>query len=133
MRVAIIQNSAIIAERLKKVLFISQAISCIDIITESHSLKRHLLENSPETIIIESGLDGKKSLQLVKQIKKINSRIIIIVLADSGDVQYRSYCTAAGANFILDIYDEFHQLPLLINTLMRQKHNVKQPLHRTQQ
>jgi DNA-binding NarL/FixJ family response regulator len=132
MHAAIIQHSSIIVKRLKKVLSMSPAISGIDIITESRFLKTHLLENKPEIIIIESGLDGKKSLQLVKQIKKINSRIIIIVLAASSDVQYKSYCLASGANFILDIHDEFDQLPLLINTLMRSEHHVKQPFCRTQ-
>jgi DNA-binding NarL/FixJ family response regulator len=115
--VAILQNSSMIAERLVKVLSNAPGISSIDVINQDSLLNTNCMKNKPKVIVIESGLHGQEILQLVKKIKTENDQQIIIVLAESDDKEYRSYCKSLGANFILDKYNEFGQLPQIMRHL----------------
>jgi DNA-binding NarL/FixJ family response regulator len=67
------------------------------------------------TVILDINLPQNKSYELLKQIKKINRHILVIVLSIHTDNHTKEQCMALGADYFFDKYNEFGKITSILN------------------
>jgi DNA-binding NarL/FixJ family response regulator len=68
-----------------------------------------------QTVILDINLPQNKSYELLKQIKKINRHILVIVLSIHTDNHTKEQCMALGADYFFDKYNEFGKITSILN------------------
>jgi len=109
-KVLIVDDSAIIRERLKAMLSeitelenISQARDSLEAISSFQKL-------NPEVVILDIRMPGGSGIDVLQEIKKSNQPPVVIVLTNYPYPQYRRKCIDAGADFFFDKSTEFDKV-----------------------
>lgn len=117
MKVLIVDDSALVRERLEdmlsevqKVETISQAKDPIEAIESLHELK-------PDIVILDIEMPGGSGIGLLQEMKKGNKPPLVIVLTNQSYSQYRRRCLDAGADFFFDKSTEFDKVADVLNQL----------------
>ena len=110
MKVLIVDDSAIVRERLKTMLSeivepenISQAKDPFEAIRSFHKL-------NPEVVILDIRMPGGSGIDVLQEIKKETTPPLVIVLTNYPYPQYRKKCMDAGADFFFDKSSEFDKV-----------------------
>ena len=110
MKVLIVDDSAIMGERLKAVLSeitepenISQAKDSLEAIRTFEKL-------NPEVVILDIQMPGGSGIDVLQEIKKGAPSPLVIVLTNYPYPQYRRKCIEAGADFFFDKSTEFDKV-----------------------
>ena len=110
MKVLIVDDSAILRERLEgmlsempKVETISQAKGSLEALESLHKVK-------PDIVILDIQMPGGSGIGLLQEMKKGNRPPQIIVLTNQSYPQYRRKCLDAGADFFFDKSTEFDKV-----------------------
>jgi len=124
MKVLIVDDSAIVRERLKNMLSeivelqnISQARDSLEAISSFHKL-------NPEVVILDIRMPGGSGIDVLQEIKKETTPPLVIVLTNYPYPQYRKKCIDAGADFFFDKSTEFDQV---IDVLKQLSQNQSSP------
>lgn len=110
MKVLIVDDSAIVRERLKAMLCeitelenISQARDSLEAISSFQKL-------NPEVVILDIRMPGGSGIDVLKEMKKATKPPLVIVLTNYPYPQYRRKCIDAGADFFFDKSTEFDKV-----------------------
>ena len=116
-------NSQLIAERL--IELISETNKGITFhYANSYEAGIPLLkEQQPAVVLLELNFAGNNIIDLIKKIKALDDKTIVIVLFSVQDEQKLAQCKANGADYILDMYNEFEKFPKIINRIVNSKDN----------
>jgi DNA-binding NarL/FixJ family response regulator len=125
MQVLIIDSSILIIERLQELL---AEVEDIDMVFGTSSYKDGLqffTAQQPTAVIVNSVGTNNEVMELLNAIKETNiTTQIIMLLNNEGKFMQEIYKTA-GAHFFLDKYNEFLQIPNIINAIKTNNNNVK--------
>ncbi len=117
MKVLIVDDSAIIRERLKAMLSeitelenISQAEGSLEAISCFHKLNH-------EVVILDIRMPDGSGIDVLQTIKKQPSPPLVIVLTNYPYPQYRRKCIDAGADFFFDKSAEFDKVTEVLKQL----------------
>lgn len=115
LKALIIENYIEIFKQLKDL--VSEVIDIDNILWASNTEEAVELINRemPEVIILDTGLLNNKSYEILKTIKKNDSKSLVIVLSNTTDIQLEADCLLYGADYFLDKYNEFDKIPVLIS------------------
>ncbi len=117
MDVLIADSSTIINSRLK--MLISDASSQA-VIYQAKSYDEAIAlfaEKKTAVVVLDSGLPGNRSVNLLEEIKRVNEKTVVIVLSLQCDTYTRQKFTAA--NFFFDKYNEHEKITAIINNLSK--------------
>ena len=121
MKVFIVDDSAIIVERLQSLLaeiegleFVGQAQSASDAITSIMKLK-------PKVVILDIRLAGGNGMSVLEKIKKKQPSPIVIMITNYPYPQYRSKCKELGADYFFDKVTEIEKVVDLFEQLAMDK------------
>jgi DNA-binding NarL/FixJ family response regulator len=110
MKVLIVDDSAIMRERLKTMISeimelenISQAEDVPEAISSFQKL-------NPEVVILDIRMPGGSGIDVLQQVKKATKPPLVIVLTNYPYPQYRRKCIEAGADFFFDKSTEFDKV-----------------------
>lgn len=119
MKVLIVDDSAIVRERLKAMLSeiteledISQARDSLEAISSFQKL-------NPEVVILDIRMPGGSGIDVLKKIKKSIQPPVVIVLTNYPYPQYRRKCLDAGADFFFDKSTEFDKVTEVLNQMSK--------------
>jgi DNA-binding response OmpR family regulator len=114
MKILIVDSSAWIPDRIAGLLAetlenksIYKAFSLQEARTLFHQAK-------PTVVILDKNLPDNGSLTLLKEIKSGGKHSIVIVLSFRISVNAEQQCKLAGADYFLDKYTDFEELPDII-------------------
>jgi DNA-binding NarL/FixJ family response regulator len=117
MEILIVDGSAQVTERLTSLLTepdkgrtIYTALS----FTEAIALFE---EKLPALVLLDRYLPENKSIELLKIIKTINNDTKVIILYFFADIETESHYKLHGADFFLDKYNDYEQIPEIINKI----------------
>ena len=110
MKVLIVDDSAIVRERLKAML--SEIMELRDISQAKDSLEgiSCFQKLHPGVIILDIRMPGGSGIDVLQKIKKSAQPPLVIVLTNYPYPQYRSKCMDAGADFFFDKSTEFDKV-----------------------
>lgn len=114
--VLIIDDSAIIIERLLAMLEDLDNIQTI-LHGDSYSAAVQLLaENHPDIVILDINLPDRSGIDLLRLIKKDYPEAVVIMVSNQAGDYYRSLCKTLGATYFIDKSSEFEQIPGIISS-----------------
>ncbi len=120
MRVLIVDDSAIVRERLEAMLSEIKEIENINQARDSLEAMACFQKLNPEVVILDIRMPGGSGIDVLQKIKKSSHPPVVIVLTTYSYAQYRAKCIDAGADFFFDKSTEFEKVR---EVLKRLSHN----------
>jgi CheY-like chemotaxis protein len=115
--ILIVDDSPIIADRLLAMIRELHHIGSIER-ARDYSMALELLKNgSFDIVLLDISLPGKSGIELLRHIKASHPHSIIMMLTNQSDGYYRDICKRLGADYFMDKFNEFEDVPLLISSL----------------
>jgi len=118
-RVFIVDDSAIIRERLEMLLSELKGIEIIGQAKGSTEAEEAIPKLKPDVVILDIRMHGGNGIEVLKNIKKEKNSPLVIMLTNYPYPQYRKKCKDAGANFFFDKSTEFDKITEVLKKLTR--------------
>ena len=118
-RVFIVDDSAIIRERLEMILSELKGIEIIGQAKCSTEAEEAIPKLKPDVVILDIRMPGGSGIEVLKEIKKGRNPPVVIMLTNYPYPQYRKKCKDAGANFFFDKSTEFEGVIEVLKKLNR--------------
>ena len=116
-RVFIVDDSAILRERLITMLSELKGIQVIGQAKSSTEAEEAIPELKPDVVILDIRMHGGNGIEVLKNIKKDKNPPLVIMLTNYPYPQYRKKCGDAGANFFFDKSTEFEKITKVLKRL----------------
>lgn len=116
-RVLIVDDSALIRERLKTML---SEIAGVEIVGEAEDKMEAIASNErlhPDVVILDIRLPRGDGIEVLQHIKRDTPSVIVIMLTNYPYPQYRQKCMEAGADFFFDKSTEFDKVIAVLQRL----------------
>jgi DNA-binding NarL/FixJ family response regulator len=118
-KVLLIDDSELIGS---KVLDLLSTIAAVELLGQAKSVKEGLQaceEKRPDIVFLDINLPDGSGIALLKELKKRQPHIRVIMLTNSADSFYRHKCAELKAEHFLDKTKDFDRIPqLVIDCLM---------------
>ena len=117
MKVLIVDDSNIIRDRIAKTL---SGIDRVEIAGEaSNSIEAIHMVNKlrPDVVTLDIRIPGESGIEVLKKIKKTHSSIIVLVLTNFPQEQYRNKCYKLGGDYFFSKSDEFEKVEEIVSIL----------------
>ncbi len=126
MTVTIIDNSIEIIQRISEQLMGNQVIKNIFHALSYDEAIDLLHQHEHDIFLMDLDIRSNKAVKLLKEIKKKQKQTIVIVLVNQSEKHIADAFKLYGADYVIDKYHEFDQIPELMNTLAQNKTNPGQ-------
>jgi len=116
-KVLIVDDSNIIRDRIAKML---SGIARVEIAGEaSNSIEAIHMVNKlrPDVVTLDIRIPGESGIEVLKKIKKTHSSIIVLVLTNFPQEQYRNKCYQLGGDYFFSKSDEFEKVEEIVSIL----------------
>ena len=117
MKVLIVDDSAIVRERLKAMLSEITELEDISQAEDVPEAIRTFEKLHPEVVILDIRMPGGSGIEVLQKMKKGNQSPLVIVLTNYPYPQYRRKCIDAGADFFFDKSTEFDKVTEVLKQL----------------
>lgn len=107
----IVDNSTLIVRRLGELVSESAEIEGVDMSISYTDASKKIQGNPPGIVLLDLALPANNSIKLLKEIKRDNPKIFVIVVSDTPDERMKNQCERAGADYFFDKYNEFEKIP----------------------
>jgi two-component system, CitB family, response regulator MalR len=122
MIVLVIDSSVHIIERLQYILSETDNIKATYGAVSYKDASRFFKNNKIDVVLLDGGLPGSMSVDLLNEIKARDEAITVIVLANTTDNYVKTKYKLNGADYFFDKYHEFENIPGIIDTLTKKNH-----------
>ena len=118
MRVYLVDDSILIRQRLARMLSNVRGVQVVGEALEAHEATTAILQLKPDVVILDIQLLGSTGMEVLQSIKRTNPSAVVIVATNFPG--YRTKYLNAGADFFFDKSTEFHRIPLVVASLIKQ-------------
>lgn len=119
MQILLVDDSTIVRERLKAMLFEVPKVETISQAKDQVEATELLQKLNPEVVVMDIQMPGGNGIDLLHQIKKGQRPPLVIVLTNLSYPQYRKKCMDAGADFFFDKSTEFDKIAQVLKQLSK--------------
>ncbi|CAN5432490.1 N/A [soil metagenome] len=119
--VLIVEDSGVVTRRIRSMLkeipevtVVGEAVNG----TEALAITRVM---NPEVVLLDIHLPGINGIEILKELKLVNSNTKVIMLTNYSDLHHRKRCKEAGADYFFDKSIEFEKVPDVLTSI----HNSK--------
>jgi DNA-binding NarL/FixJ family response regulator len=119
LRVFIVDDSAVIRERLETMLSELKGIEIIGQAKGSTEAEEAIPKLKPDVVILDIRMHGGNGIEVLKNIKKDKNPPLVMMLTNYPYPQYRKKCKDAGADFFFDKSTEFDKITEVLKKLTR--------------
>jgi len=124
MTVLVVDSSVQIIERLQLILWETGNIKTAYGAVSFKDAAKFLRENKTDVVLLDGGLPGNMSIDLLSAIKASTQKTQVIILDNRVDQPNQEKYKFHGADFFFDKYNEFEKIPGIIDTILSKK-NLK--------
>jgi DNA-binding NarL/FixJ family response regulator len=122
MNVVIVDDSKIIAERLREMLTdLSNDIRVVQHAQNPAEGKWAIHSASPDVVILDIRMPGGTGIEVLEEAKRQHSAPVVIILTNYPLPQYRARCMKAGADYFFDKSTQFDQVPGVLQGLLHRR------------
>lgn len=123
MKVLIVDDSAIVQERLMSMFDDQKEIQIVGQAQNGIEALKFIKQHKPNAVILDIRMPGGNGIEVLRHIKQIDPSIKVIMFTNYPYSQYRKKCLESGADYFLDKSAEFNKIPEIINQLAKQSRN----------
>ncbi len=126
-KVFIVEDSMEMSQRLKTML---TELDGIDVVGQAKSAgeARDLIPSlNLQAVILDGRLPDENGIELLKEIKKVNSDLKVIMFSNETYNKYRERCLAMGADFYFNKATEFEMVSKTITSWAQEFFRTKLP------
>ena len=113
--VYIVEDSDSIRARLVDMLGDVAGLRVVGEAESAESAVTGILRTQPDAVVLDIHLAGSSGLDVLRQVHRLAPGILLIVLTNYPNVQYRRICMQAGASHFLDKSAEFRRVAILLS------------------
>lgn len=117
MKVLIVDDSAMVQERLLSMLVDQKGIQIVGQAQNGIEALKFIKQQKPHAVILDIRMPGGNGIEVLQDIKNIDPKIKVIMFTNYPYSQYRTKCLKSGADYFLDKSSEFNKIPEIINHL----------------
>jgi DNA-binding NarL/FixJ family response regulator len=117
LRVFVVDDSAVVCERLLKTLNAMPAVTVLGYAITAADAIEDILSAPPDVVLLDLKLASGSGIQVLRAIRQRMPHVIVIMLTNHSGPEYRRACLDAGANFFLDKTNEFQKIPDILDQL----------------
>jgi DNA-binding NarL/FixJ family response regulator len=118
MKVFIADDSKVVRERLKEMLFEIQGIEIIGQAEDGLQATNLIEKLNPDVVILDIRMPRGNGIDVLQNIKKDNPALIVIMLTNYPYPQYLKKCMKAGADYFFDKATEFEKATEVLKKLI---------------
>jgi DNA-binding NarL/FixJ family response regulator len=119
LKVFVVDDSAIVRERLTTMLSEIEGIEIVGQAQDAPEATRLLRKLRPDAVILDIRLPNGSGIEVLRAIKQQQPTLVAIMLTLYPYAQYRESCAKAGANFFFDKSTGFEKIPEVLKDLTR--------------
>jgi DNA-binding NarL/FixJ family response regulator len=120
MKVLIVDDSAIVRERLKDMLSEINGLEDINQAKDKAEAVSFFQKWHPEVVILDIRIPGGSGIDVLREIKQDSQPPLTLVLTNYPYPQYRRKCLEAGADYFFDKSTEFEKVTEVLKQLNQQ-------------
>ncbi|MDE3088485.1 MAG: response regulator transcription factor [Chloroflexota bacterium] len=120
MKIFLVDDSILIRQRLARMLSRVQGVQVVGEALQARDAANSILQLKPDVVILDIQLLGSTGMEVLQSIKKTKPSPVVIMVTNYPE--FRSRYLDAGADFFFDKSTEFHQIPLVVGSLIKQAH-----------
>lgn len=105
--ILVVDDSALVLERVVPML---QRIENVGLVMSAGSYKEAvelLADVSPDMVLLDINLPDKSGIELLRKIRQTNKQIIVFMVSNTVNDQYKKACKQIGAEYFFDKSDDF--------------------------
>lgn len=121
MKVFVVEDSAVIRERLKRLLAEMPEVQVVGETGDAQLALAAILEQRPDVVLLDIHILNGNGIDVLQRLKQERVAPAVIILTDYPYPEYRQVCLDAGADFFLVKSTEFEQIVPALQKLNQQK------------
>ena len=106
----IIDDSVVISQGLRQLLKDIEGIEIVGVAEDGIQAIKTFSETDPELIILDLMIPKMNGIEVLKNIRTNNDKVIIIVLSNYNQTYFRKLCAELGADYFLDKSADFEKV-----------------------
>jgi len=126
MKVLVVDDSAIVGERLASILSEFTEIELLDQVKDGLEAVERIRTLKPDVVILDIGLPGRNGIEVLRDIKREKMAPLVMILTNYPYPQYQERCAEAGADFFFDKSIEFDRVSQTFKQLI---HGSSMPMY----
>ena len=119
MRIIIADDHQVVREGLKRILIEYNSSYTIDMVSDGKELLEKIERRKYSFVILDIAMPGKNGLEVLKDIKKINSSLPVLILSMYPEEQYAIRAIKSGASGYLTKDSASEELLTAINNILK--------------
>ena len=123
MKVFLVDDSILIRQRLARMLSSVQGVQIVGEALEARDASTSIMRLQPDVVILDIQLLNGTGMEVLRSIKRTEPSPVVIMVTNFPE--FRSSYLNAGADFFFDKSTEFHRIPLVVDTLIKQKQSKR--------
>lgn len=121
MKVFMVEDSAVIRERLKRLLAEIPEVQVVGETGDAQVGLAAILEQRPDVVLLDIHILNGNGIDVLQRLKQEPAAPAVIILTDYPYPEYRRVCLEAGADFFFVKSTEFEQIVPALQKLNQQK------------
>jgi DNA-binding NarL/FixJ family response regulator len=121
MKVFVVDDSAVIRERLKRLLGEVPQVQVTGEAGDAQIALTAILEQRPDVVLLDIHILNGSGIEVLQSLKQERVAPAVIILTDYPYPEYRQLCLDAGADFFLLKSTEFEQIGPALRQLSQQR------------
>jgi DNA-binding NarL/FixJ family response regulator len=117
MRVIIADDSTIMLDRLQQLLLGLKGVELVGAFGNGTDALSALQMLKPDLAILDNKMPGMKGVDIIREIRKEDSKMKLVLLTFYTDTYYREQAMNAGADYFFSKSDDFEKIPELVDQL----------------
>ena len=124
MKILIADDSADFRERIRNLVLNHLNIQIVGECRNGAEAMQLINENEPDMIILDIRMQLMNGIQVLKKLKDMEAKTIVCILTSYPYPEYKKKCMALGADYFFNKSDDFDQLNLVLETVLRKNEKV---------
>jgi two-component system response regulator YesN len=122
MRVLLADDSELILERLQEMLTIYKQVEIVGVLKNGTQALEALRMLKPDLAIVDIKMPGINGLDILRELRKDDKAIKVIILTFYSSVYYRRSAIKAGTDYFFSKVDDFEKISGVVAKLLEENH-----------
>jgi len=118
-KVIIADDSHFILDRLQQMIFSMEDVEVVGSFQNGTDALNALHELKPDLAILDNKMPGIKGIDIIREIRKVDGKVKLMLLTFYADTYYRQRAMKAGADYFFSKSEDFENIPEVIMELKK--------------